>query len=181
MTAERAFEITYTMTSRDYAAMTRIVMRRPLWRSLIVFVLWVVAVWCLVAYSTGVFNPVLLVKAIVASGQGWFFAIVLTLVALATFLSQWLMWAISFVYYRQLASADATITMGLTEQGVEGDSSIADMKAPWTTVKRVIRTNEYLFLPISRRESFILPRRAFESDGQFEAAYRFAEAHVTKA
>lgn len=181
MTAERAFEITYTMTSWDYAAMTRFVMRRPLWRGLVVLALWLVAVWCLIAYSTGVYNPVTLIRGIMLSGQAWFFILVLALFAFFALMGHWLMWALSFLYYRQLAAADATITMALTEEGIEGTSTIADTKVPWSTVKRVVRAPTYLFLPISKREAFVFPRRAFESEAQFEAAYRFAEAHVTKA
>ncbi|KAB1122132.1 YcxB family protein [Neorhizobium galegae] len=70
--------------------------------------------------------------------------------------------------------------MTLTDETVGGESSVGDTKAPWATVKRIIREKGYLFLPISKREAFILPRRGFASDTQFDAAWQFATARVSR-
>ena len=84
----------------------------------------------------------------------------------------------AFLYYRQLASAGATFTMTLAHAVVEGASAIGDTSIPWTTIKRTIRDKEHLFLPISKREALILPRRGFASDAEFDAACDYAAARV---
>jgi hypothetical protein len=175
----RKFQITYTMTPRDYTAMTRAVTRRPWQRRLITLALWLFSVWCLLVLFTDVFNPITMIRAIIAAKSWAWILAIMTGVLLYTVASHWIAWAISFAYYRELASADATITMTLTDEGVGGESNVTDTKAPWTTVKRIIREKDYLFLPISKREAFILPRRGFASNTQFDAAHRFATERVS--
>jgi hypothetical protein len=81
------------------------------------------------------------------------------------------------LYCRQIASANATITLALSDDAVGVKSSVADSTVPWTTVKRVIRENSYLMLPISKREAFILPRRSFDSDKCFNDPWRYVSKH----
>ncbi|CDZ34662.1 Hypothetical protein NGAL_HAMBI1145_24470 [Neorhizobium galegae bv. officinalis] len=175
MQADRKFQITYTMTPWDYAAMTKAIARRPWQRGVLTTLLWLFSVWCLVALFTDTYDPVVMAQAILASRQSLFISAGL-LVAVFTFsiFSHWFAWAISFLYYPQLASADATITMTLTDTAIEGNSSVGDTKTPWLTVKRVIRERDHLLLPISKREAFILPRRGFQSNADFDEASRYA-------
>jgi hypothetical protein len=179
MQADVKFQITYTMTSWDYAAMTRAITRRPWQRSILTLVLWLFSVWCVLALFNGIYNPAVMVQAILASRSSlWILAALFFVVLTFSMFSHWFAWAISFLYYRQLASADATITMTLTDAAIEGNSSVAEAKVPWVTVKRVIRERDHLFLPISKREAFILPRRGFRSDADFDEASRYAAAQT---
>ncbi|QAS82199.1 YcxB family protein (plasmid) [Rhizobium acidisoli] len=50
---------------------------------------------------------------------------------------------------------------------------------PGASVKRIIREKDYLMLPISKREAFILPRRSFENQKRFEDAFRYASAQIS--
>lgn len=177
----RKFHIAYTMTPWDYAAMTRAVTHRPWQRRMITLALWLFSVWCLLVLFTDGFNPITMIRAIIAGNSWPWILAIMTGVLLYTVASHWIAWAISFAYYKELASADATITMTLTDEAVSGESSVANTKTPWTTVTRIIREKDFLFLPISKREAFILPRRGFASDMEFDAAYRFATERVSPA
>lgn len=179
MQADRKFQITYTLTPWDYAAMTRAITRRPLQRSAVTLALWLFSVWCLLVLFTEIFNPITMVRAIFTSGSPFWVLAVLCIVVLFSVFSHWFAWAVSFFYFRQLASAGVTITMALTNEIVEGNSTVADTRAPWATVKRIVRERDYLFLPISNREAFILPRRGFASDTEFDAACRYAAERIS--
>ncbi len=176
MQAERKFQITYTMTPWDYAVMTKAITRRPWQGGVLTTVLWLFSVWCLLALFTDTYDPVVMAQAILASRRFQLISAGL-LVAVLTFsiFSHWFAWAISFLHYRQIASANATVTMTLTDTAIEGNSSVADTKAPWLTVKRVIRERDHLFLPISKREAFILPRRGFQSNADEVSRYAAAQ------
>lgn len=178
---ESQHQITYTLNARDYAAMTRELTRRPLWRGAVMLGIMLVGVWCLVAYSTGVYDPLLIAQGIHRSGAlPWFLGGMGAAVLLAVS-SHWFAWAISFLYYRQLASADAVITLGLADDGIHATSSVANTDLPWASIKRVVRTRAHVFLPISRREALIMPRRAFASDAAFEDATRYARERMAAA
>ncbi|MGJ7043098.1 hypothetical protein J2Y63_006382, partial [Shinella sp. BE166] len=102
----------------------------------------------------------------------------LLVVALLSLATHWLAWGASFLYYGQIASADATITISLSDEAVRVRSSVADSIVPWATVKRIIREEHYLMLPISKREAFILPRRSFKTQNSFEDAFRYAREKI---
>lgn len=180
MLADPGIQIRYTLTAWDYAAMARALTRRPWQRSLITLVLWVFSVWCLLVFFTDLYNPIVIVSAIVASGSGlWIGGLVVVLLfSLAT---HWIAWGASFLYYRQIASANATITINLDDDAVRVMSSVACSTVPWATVKRVIREREYLMLPISKREAFILPRRSFENQERFDEACRYANGRCLRS
>ncbi|MEY9380458.1 hypothetical protein ABIA10_006391 [Rhizobium leguminosarum] len=179
MHTDPRFKITYTLTAWDYAAMARALTRRPWQRSIVTVVLWLFSVWCLLVFYTDLYNPVTMVSVVVESGSWlWVFGCI-GLVALLSLATHWLAWGASFLYYRQIASANATITMTLSDDAVRVTSSVADSTVPWTTVKRVIREKSYLMLPISKREAFILPRRGFETEESFNDAWRYASKQIS--
>ena len=93
--------------------------------------------------------------------------------------THWLAWGASFLYYRQIASADATITISMNDDAIRVRSDVADSTVPWATVKRIIREKDYLMLPISKREAFILPRRSFENQKHFEDAFHYANEKIS--
>lgn len=95
MQTEPKFQITYTLTAWDYAAMARALTRRPWQRSIVTMALWLFSVWCLLVFFTGLYNPVTMVSAVTdVSSWLWILAsvVVVTLLFLAT---HWLAWAAS--------------------------------------------------------------------------------------
>ena len=169
-------QATYTLTPGDYAAMTVALTRRSWTRRILTLAVWVVIFWFALACLTSLWNPALLARVLVASGGATWVGGALLFASLLMLFGHWLSWGISFLYYRQLASAGATITIVLTDDGVDATSNVADTRLPWASVKRVIGNARHTFLAISKREALILPRRAFASDADFDAARRYAEA-----
>ncbi|MDP9734968.1 UNVERIFIED_ORG: hypothetical protein QE446_005111 [Rhizobium sp. SORGH_AS260] len=167
MLDEPKYQITYTLTAWDYAAMARALTRRPWHRSVITLALWLLSVWCLLVFFTDLYNPVTLINVIAESSFWLWLPTCLLVVALLSLATHWLAWGASFLYYGQIASADATITISLSDEAVRVRSSVADSIVPWATVKRIIREEHYLMLPISKREAFILPRRSFKTQNSF--------------
>lgn len=181
MQAEPKYQITYTLTARDYAAMARALTRRPWQRSIVTMVLWLVSVWCLLAFFTDVYNPITMINDVAESSSWIWLPTSLVFVTLLSLATHWLAWGASFLYYRQIASADATITVSLSDDTIQVRSNVADSTIPWATVKRIIREKDYLMLPISKREAFILPRRGFATQKRFEDAFRYASEKISAA
>ncbi|WP_276121875.1 YcxB family protein [Pararhizobium qamdonense] len=178
MPNESKYQITYTLTAWDYAAMARALTRRPWHRSIITLVLWLISVWCLLVLFTDLYNPVTMINAIAENGSWLWLPACLLVVAFFSLGTHWLAWGASFLYYRQIASADATISISLSDDAIRVKSNVADSTVPWATVKRVIREENYLLLPISKREAFILPRRGFETQDSFEDAFRYVTEKI---
>ena len=174
-------QATYTLTPGDYAAMTVALTRRSWTRRLLTLAIWVAIFWFALACLTALWNPALLARVLLASGGMYWIGGALLFAALLILFGHWIAWGISFLYYRQLSSAGATITIALTDEAVEATSNVADTRLPWTTVKRVIGDARHTFLAISKREALILPRRAFASDADFAAARQYAEARQKAA
>jgi hypothetical protein len=179
MQHEHKYRITYTLTARDYAAMASALTRRPWQRSIVTMVLWLFSVWCLLVFFTDLYNPVIMAKAIVESSFWLWLPACLVVVAFFSLATHWLAWGASFLSYRQIASADATIAITLSDDAIRVRSTVADSTVPWASVKRVIRAKHYLVLPISKREAFILPRRSFENQSVFDDAFRYASEQIS--
>jgi len=54
-------------------------------------------------------------------------------------------------------------------------SSTGDLSLPWTSILSTRRMDERLFAFISRYAAYIIPRRAFGSDAEFDAFIAFVE------
>ncbi|MFJ1302759.1 YcxB family protein [Pseudomonadota bacterium AL_CKDN230030165-1A_HGKHYDSX7] len=174
-------QATYTLTPGDYAAMTVALTRRSWARRLLKLTLWVLVFWVALSCLTGIWNPLTLARIVMASGGTPWIGGALLFAALLILFGHWIAWGISFLYYRQLSSAGATITLALTDDAVEATSNVADTRVPWISVKRVIADSRHIFLAISKREALILPRRAFASEADFDAARRYAETRQKAA
>ncbi|KQT06782.1 hypothetical protein ASG68_24525 [Rhizobium sp. Leaf453] len=163
MQDEPNYQITFTLTRWDYAAVARALTRRPLHRSIVTMVLWLLSVCCLLVLFTDLYNPLIMINAVAESNCRLWLPACLLVVAFFSLATHWLAWGASFLYYRQIASADASITISLDDDAIRVRSEVADSTIPWTSVKRIIWEKDYLMFPISKRESFILPRRSFEN------------------
>jgi len=70
MQDEPKYQITYTLTRWDYAAMARALTRRPWHRSIVTMVLWLLSVWCLLVLFTDLYNPVTMINAVAEAVPG---------------------------------------------------------------------------------------------------------------
>lgn len=174
MAVEREIKITYTMSSLDYAATILAISRQTFGQGVRAFVLWLLAGWLAATLFTNIYDPILLLRWVSSSALSILIAVMLVIVLAAlTVAHRWFLWAISLLYYRRTALADATVTVSLTEAGIESTSVVADTRIPWSTVKRVVRDRDHLVLAISRYEAVVLPRRAFANETDFDEAYTF--------
>ncbi|MDO1585415.1 YcxB family protein [Rhizobium oryzicola] len=155
--------------------MTRVLTRRPLARNSLAFVLWLFSLWYFIGLLTDIFNPKFMAKFLYASSfYFWIFFAMIAFSILLSYFNHWLAAGISFFYFRQMASADARVTLTMSEEGIESQSEVAKVNFPWRAVKRIVHEGNYLIMAISKREAIIFPRRGFNTDSEFEAAYQFA-------
>ncbi|SCX27235.1 hypothetical protein DSM25558_4183 [Agrobacterium sp. DSM 25558] len=177
---DERFEITYTLTPRDYAAMTSAITRRSFGRNLFTFALLVASVWCLMVFFMKIYDPLEMMRRVAADSiSASAFTALLIFVCAVTIANQWIVWGVSYLHYRKLASAGSTITITMDETGIQSRSSVASSVIPWNTVKRVLREKDHMISAISEREALILPRRSFKSEEDFNAAVVYALGRVS--
>ncbi|MDQ8033932.1 MAG: YcxB family protein [Bordetella sp.] len=170
-------EITYTLTSRDYAAAMRALLHTPWWQRLIPLGACVIALWAFTAMRAGIYNPVVIAELVYRHGPAWLPAAALGLLLLGLS-GPWIGGAMTAMYFRQLAAANATLHITLADDAVTSRASIGSSVIPWHTIRRVLCTRESLILALSKREAVILPRRGFVSDAAFAAAHDYALARL---
>lgn len=69
----------------------------------------------------------------------------------------------------------------ITPEGLRVRSAIGETLARWPEVREVVRTEEHLFVFVSRQVAFVAPRRAFAGREDFEAFGREAEERWRRA
>ena len=101
----------------------------------------------------------------------WPFTIVVILILIA-----WLVVATVFSYWRRARKGlHGPIQFGLTQEGLSFRSRQMEGVAFWQTIKSVKNRGGRLYLFISARVAFIIPRRAFDSKAAFNAFVAEAE------
>ncbi len=179
---DERFEITYTLTPGDYAAMTSAITRRSFGRNLYTFVLLMASVWCLMVFFMKIYDPLEMMRRVAADIiSASAFTALLIFVCAVTIANQWIVWGVSYLHYRKLASAGSTISMTMDETGIKSRSSVASSVIPWNTVKRVLREKDHMIAAISEREALIFPRRSFKSEEDFDAAVVYASERASRA
>jgi hypothetical protein len=81
-------------------------------------------------------------------------------------------------FFKNFWAANQEIALSFQPSGIE--ASMADTRSDvgWAVVKRIIETRTYLFLAVSKREAFVVPRRVFASDDAYQAARNFIASQV---
>ena len=69
----------------------------------------------------------------------------------------------------------------VTEQGVSLTNAYVESVMRWSAFKRVETGNDRLFLFVTRRTAFSLPRRAFANDAQFDRWVEIAKRRWTES
>ncbi len=134
---------------------------------------WRYALWMAIYLAVLVwFTPDLLRAS--AWREGFVWAIVLGgLAAMAV-----IIWAVDLLFdrvvyrlhYRRLATAGAEVTLNLDEDGIAWTIRDIGGRLPWSAVTTVDDQEDGLVLFISPLEGMVVPRRAFASLGEYEAA-----------
>ncbi len=92
MPDEPNYQITFTLTAWDYAAMARALTRRPWHRSIVTMVLWLFSVWCLLVFFTDLYNPITMINDVAESSSWLWLPACLLVVALVSLATHWLAW-----------------------------------------------------------------------------------------
>lgn len=87
-------------------------------------------------------------------------------------------WAI-IVSVSMLASKNKALmterTVTLTDNGFVSDTSFAHSEYKWPLVHKLARTGRHAFLYFNKESALIVPRRAFETDSDWNAFYEFCQ------
>lgn len=150
---DERFEITYTLTPRDYAAMTSAITRRSFGRNLFTFALLVASVWCLMVFFMKIYDPLEMIRRVAADSiSASAFTALLIFVCAVTIANKWIVWGVSYLHYSKLSSAGSTITIKMDKKGIQSRSSVASSVIPWNTVKRVLREKDHMIAAIQNEK-----------------------------
>lgn len=73
------------------------------------------------------------------------------------------------------------VAVTVSDSGVSGGAEDLNQHVGWTAVRQIIRTPTHIFILTMPRGGMILPRRAVDSETEFDALHRFAIAHAPSA
>ncbi len=76
------------------------------------------------------------------------------------------------------ATAFAPRVVEVLSEGIHGQAGVASSRLEWGAIRRYSRGPEHLFLYLDARQALILPRRACDSDSDFEALAETCIRHV---
>jgi hypothetical protein len=164
--------VTYRFERRDFVAMTRALTRKPWTWGLAAVALWLVLVLVLVL--------------LLLSGRFEFLEHGIRVVVI-DYLPLWVIGAAALLFgarlsaamvFRNIAYANQEIELLVRPSGIESRTKDIQAEIAWTAVKKIIETSTHLILAISKREALIIPRRAFASDDDYQAARGFIVRHV---
>ncbi|HXV32322.1 MAG TPA: YcxB family protein [Sinorhizobium sp.] len=160
--------ITYRFERRDFAAMTRALTQKPLGWRLAMVAAWVALFLAFLFFFAG---SVARFRETLVTLPDYAAAILIPVVALLFGHHIWGLIAASVFKNNALANRD--IELSLRQSGIKGGTAAICYEFDWEAVKKIIETRTHLFLALSKREALIIPRRAFASDGEYQAARRF--------
>ncbi|MCX7723484.1 MAG: YcxB family protein [Verrucomicrobiae bacterium] len=72
-----------------------------------------------------------------------------------------------------------TITLG--EEAFVGESEYGRSEIRWTTVQKLARTRRHIFIYLGQDNAVVIPRRAFESNTQWDAFYEYCLEKTKRA
>ena len=139
------------------------------------------SVWLLAFATTA---PILTIADMVVTAQGKLLEIGIT--------GAVLVWITAFMFtslfhkthlrslFSLFYSANRTFTDCLSDDGVSSDSGKVRTFYTWSSIIRLETTADHLVLFISALQGIVLPRRAFASTDDFDAAIAFARERVAR-
>lgn len=152
--------VTYRVGRADYIAMLRA--RRPLgalgrWGRPVGYGLFFVVLINLINVLSGSLEPDL--EVVLATSV---FAFVF--IGLCALGGDWLKERVlSRRIFPRYSVANKDLTITFADDGIRSQHSGMEAKFPWSAVTSILETKDYLFLPISRAETIVVPKRALPS------------------
>jgi YcxB-like protein len=75
--------------------------------------------------------------------------------------------------------ADRTVT--LTEDFIAQESVFTTSESKWSVVQKLARIRRYIFIYVSQHASYVIPRRAFRDDAEWDSFYEFCKRKTGSA
>ena len=101
--------------------------------------------------------------------------------ALAGFLSLCLVGAILDLVSRRNRMLFAENVLTLDESGLTAESQYAKSEMKWPIVQRLVRTRYSVLFYVTSRSAFVVPRRAFRDDAEYDAFCEYCRQRMRPA
>jgi hypothetical protein len=154
--------VTYRYGRADYIALLRALRSQGLigrrfgrWGRYVCFGLFFVALILLIGILSRSFDPEV---ELLMAGIG--FVIIVLTAPVGEFLADR---GLALCIFPRFSAANKNIQLTFTDDGIRAQHDGMEGKLPWGSVKRILETDDYVFLPISRAEMVVVPRRALPS------------------
>ncbi len=169
------FEVKFRFERGDFVAMTN-ALSRPTWRWRWLATVALIALWAIMLYAMAgsVERAWLVVRGAVQGRLPWDLYVVFAVALLFPWLGHLVAPLMAAMVFKRNALANQEVTLSLDRAGIEGGGAGIQSRIAWSSIKRVIETPRHLFFAISKREAVTLPRRAFGSEQDYQAARAFA-------
>jgi hypothetical protein len=170
--------VTYRYDRNDYIALLRaqrslgLLGRLGRWGRYACFALFFVVLINLLDFSSGSFDlPDLITSGLV-------FVAIFLAAPLGEFIGERVLARWIFPRF-SAANKDITLTFG--DDGIHSKYGGMEGRLPWQSLVRILETENYLFLSISRAETIVVPRRALPSPAAAEELAHYIRSKVDAA
>ncbi|NTJ41689.1 YcxB family protein [Agrobacterium larrymoorei] len=170
-------KIKYIYERRDFVALTRALIKRPLWQiALKLF------------FASLIAGHIFVVGWLVGGTDRlppdymsfyFYFSPLLFAPLFFVLFGDYIAGLNAALIFKRNASANKEISFELLEHGFIASSDDIRSELSWASITKVIETDHHLFLAISRREALTLPKRAFASETDFARTMDFVRNHVS--
>lgn len=72
-------------------------------------------------------------------------------------------------------------TLTIADTGIASESQYDKSEVKWTIVQKLARNRRYIFAYTSQHAAYIIPRRAFSDEAQFDAFHAFCEQRIGRS
>ena len=72
-------------------------------------------------------------------------------------------------------------TLTIADTGISSESQYGKTEVKWTIVQKLARNRRYIFAYTAQHAAYIIPRRAFSDEAQFDAFFTFCEQRIGRS
>ena len=170
--------VSYRFGRSDYIALLRVnrtlglLGRFGRWGRYVAYALFVVVLINVINILSWSFDTVTILSVCAVA-----FVVVLATAPIGEFIGDRLL---SFWLFPRLSIANRDCTLVFGEGGINSKYCDIEGRVPWRSVRRILETKDHFFLPISRAEMILVPRRALSPAAATELAH-YIRAKVAAA
>lgn len=169
------FHVTYRFERADFVAMTHALTRTSWrWRLAATAILIAVVVIALYAMAGTIDRTWLALRAVLEGRLPVDTYVIFLIAVLFAWCGHLAGPLAAGLIFKRNALADQEVSITLDAAGIAGSGGGVQTRIAWASIKRLIETRRHLFFAISKREAVMLPRRAFRSEQDYQAARAFA-------